>query len=115
MPSGLEGEGSISCYLSIYEFKFALLCRWKLDSASRTLNQVANILLARAGRGGGGGVVEAAAEIARAAARAWFAPILEAACERLAFVLKSLFDLSVERNRSHESDCKQILSSISFF
>ncbi|KAK8969986.1 Dynamin-related protein 5A [Platanthera guangdongensis] len=70
--------------------------------------QVANILLAHAGRGGGGGLVEAAAEIARAAARAWLAPILETACERLAFVLKSLFDLAVERNHNHDSDFWQI-------
>lgn len=70
------------------------------------LLQVANILLAHAGRGGGRGVVEAAAEIARAAARSWFSPLLDTACDRLAFVLRGLFDLAVERNQSHDSSCK---------
>ncbi|KAG0495058.1 hypothetical protein HPP92_006052 [Vanilla planifolia] len=69
--------------------------------------KVANILLAHAGRGAGGGMVEAAAEIARAAARAWLAPILDTACDRLAFVLRSLFDLAMERGRSHDSDYQQ--------
>lgn len=73
------------------------------------MRQVANILLAHAGRGGGGGLTEAAAEIARAAARAWLAPLLDAACERLSFVLKSLFDLALERNRSHDSDCMYLI------
>lgn len=44
-------------------------------------------------------MTEAAAEIARAAARAWLAPLLDTACDRLAFVLQSLFDLAMERNR----------------
>lgn len=70
------------------------------------LHQVANILLAHAGRGGGGGVMEAAAEIARAAARSWFSPLLDTACDRLAFVLRNLFDLAMERNGSLDSSCK---------
>lgn len=70
--------------------------------------QVANILLAHAGRGGGRGVAEAAAEIARAAAKSWLAPLLDTACDRLAFVLGSLFDLALERNRCHDSECKLI-------
>lgn len=67
---------------------------------------MANILLAHAGRGRGRGLTEAAAEIARAAARAWLSPLLETACDRLAFVLLNLFDLALERNCSHEPDCK---------
>nr|KYP50066.1 Dynamin-like protein C [Cajanus cajan] len=67
--------------------------------------RVANILLAHAGRGGGRGITEAAAEIARAAAKSWLAPLLDTACDRLAFVLGSLFDLAIERNRSHDSEC----------
>lgn len=67
------------------------------------MQQVANILLAHAGRGGGGGVAGAAAEIARAAARSWLAPLLDTACDRLAFVLRNLFDLAAERNRNNES------------
>lgn len=70
------------------------------------LKQVANILLAYAGRGGGRGLTEAAAEIARAAARSWLAPLLDTACDRLAFVLGNLFDLALERNHIRDSECK---------
>lgn len=71
-----------------------------------SFSQVANILLAHAGRGGGRGLTEAAAEIARAAARSWLAPLLDTACDRLAFVLGGLFDLALERNRCRDSQCK---------
>lgn len=71
------------------------------------VEQVANILLAHAGRGGGRGVTEAAAEIARAAARSWLAPLLDTACDRLAFVLGNLFDLALERSWSSDSDGKK--------
>lgn len=74
---------------------------------------MANILLAHAGRGGGRGVTEAAAEIARAAARSWLAPLLDSACDRLAFVLGNLFDLALERNRFRNSECKRLLSLLS--
>lgn len=77
---------------------------------------MANILLAHAGRGGNRGSTEAAAEIARAAARSWLAPILETACERLAFVLCTLFDIAMERNHHHHSASKfTIPISASFF
>ncbi|KAF3676151.1 Dynamin-related protein 5A [Capsicum annuum] len=66
--------------------------------------KVANILLAHTGRGGGRGITEAAAEIARAAARSWLAPLLDTACDRLAFVLENLFDISIEKNRGHDSN-----------
>lgn len=78
------------------------------------LKQVANILLAHAGRGGGRGVTEAAAEIARAAARSWFAPLLDTACDRLAFVLGNLFDLALERHQNQDSECKKPSCSPSF-
>lgn len=48
----------------------------------------------------------AAAELARSAARSWLAPLLDAACERLAFVLRNLFDLAMERNHHSHADCK---------
>ena len=67
--------------------------------------QLCTILLAHAGRGGGRGVTEAAAEIARAAAKSWLAPLLDTACDRLAFVLGNLFDLALERNHSCDSEC----------
>ena len=57
--------------------------------------QVANILLAHAGRNGSRGVSEAAAEIARTAAKLWLAPLLDTACDRLAFVLCNLFDIAL--------------------
>ncbi|XP_020575233.1 dynamin-related protein 5A [Phalaenopsis equestris] len=85
----------------MHEFRCAT---YSIECPPVSREKVANILLAHAGRGGGGGVVEAAAEIARAAARAWFAPILDTACERLAFVLRCLFELAAERNRNHDSD-----------
>lgn len=69
---------------------------------------MANILLAHASRGGGRGVTEASAEIARAAARSWLAPLLDTACDRLAFVLRNLFDLALERNRNRDSECKKL-------
>uniref|UniRef100_A0A9I9DDA6 Dynamin-type G domain-containing protein n=1 Tax=Cucumis melo TaxID=3656 RepID=A0A9I9DDA6_CUCME len=72
-------------------------------SSFASWKQVANILLAHAGKRGGRGLTEAAAEIARAAARAWLAPLLDTACDRLAFVLENLFDLALERNRAYES------------
>ncbi|TMW82626.1 hypothetical protein EJD97_005502 [Solanum chilense] len=68
--------------------------------------KVANILLAHTGRGGGRGITEAAAEIARAAARSWLAPLLDTACDRLAFVLGNLFDISIEKNHGNDSNSK---------
>ena len=50
--------------------------------------------------------MQAAAEIARAAARSWLSPLLDTACDRLAFVLGNLFDLALERNQNHDSECK---------
>ncbi|RZC90619.1 hypothetical protein C5167_029752 [Papaver somniferum] len=60
-------------------------------------------LPANAGHGEGGKVTEAAAEIARSAVRSWIAPLLDTVCDRLAFVLRNLFDLAVERNHSYDS------------
>lgn len=70
------------------------------------IRQVANILLAHAGRNGNRGVSEASAEIARTAARSWLAPLLDTACDRLAFVLCNLFDIALERNRHLHTVCK---------
>lgn len=75
------------------------------------VQQVANILLAHAGRGGAGRLTEAAAEIARAFARSWLSPLLDTACDRLAFVLRNLFDLAIERNRVHNLQCKEFYTS----
>lgn len=85
----------------IHEFRCAA---YSIECPSVSREKVANILLAHAGRGGGRGVTEAAAEIARTAARSWLAPLLDTACDRLSFVLGNLFDLALERNRSRNSE-----------
>nr|CAB3478287.1 unnamed protein product [Digitaria exilis] len=77
-------------------------------AASICTHLVANILLAHAGRGGSSGLTEAAAEIARSAARSWLAPLIDTACDRLAFVLQSLFDLAMERNRNEDSQYQNV-------
>ncbi|CAJ1978555.1 unnamed protein product [Sphenostylis stenocarpa] len=83
----------------MHEFRCAA---YSIECPSVSREKVANILLAHAGRGGARGITEAAAEIARAAAKSWLAPLLETACDRLAFVLGCLFDLALERNRSQD-------------
>ncbi|KAI4333658.1 hypothetical protein L6164_018438 [Bauhinia variegata] len=85
----------------MHEFRCAV---YSIKCPPVSREKVANILLAHAGRGGGRGVAEAAAEIARAAARSWLAPLLDTACDRLAFVLGNLFDLALERNRSNDTE-----------
>lgn len=80
-----------------------------INSKLASIFQVANILLAHAGRGGGRGVTEASAEIARTAARSWLAPLLDTACDRLAFVLGSLFEIALERNLNQNSECKNTI------
>ncbi|CAN8288148.1 unnamed protein product [Cochlearia groenlandica] len=79
----------------IHEFRCAA---YSIECPPVSREKVANILLAHAGRGGGRGVTEASAEIARTAARSWLAPLLDTACDRLAFVLGSLFEIALERN-----------------
>ncbi|KAK8706209.1 hypothetical protein V6N13_049784 [Hibiscus sabdariffa] len=85
----------------MHEFRCAA---YSIECPPVSREKVANILLAHAGRGGGRGVTEAAAEIARTAARSWLAPLLDTACDRLAFVLGNLFDIALERNRCSESE-----------
>ncbi|KAG6689298.1 hypothetical protein I3842_11G167500 [Carya illinoinensis] len=85
----------------MHEFRCAA---YSIECPSVSREKVANILLAHAGQGGGRGVTEAAAEIARAAARSWLAPLLGTACDRLAFVLGNLYDLALERNHGHDSE-----------
>lgn len=85
----------------MHEFRCAA---YSVECPPVSREKVANIILAHAGRGGGKGITEAAAEIARAAARSWLAPLLDTACERLAFVLRNLFDLAMEKNQRHHFD-----------
>ncbi|PON40054.1 Dynamin superfamily [Parasponia andersonii] len=85
----------------MHEFRCAA---YSIECPQVSREKVANILLAHASRGGGTGATQAAAEIARAAARSWLAPLLDTACDRLAFVLGNLFDLALERNRNCDSE-----------
>ncbi|XP_071689091.1 dynamin-related protein 5A-like [Rutidosis leptorrhynchoides] len=85
----------------MHEFRCAA---YSVECPPVSREKVANIILAHAGRGGGRGIAEAAAEIARAAAKSWLAPLLDTACERLAFVLRNLFDLAMEKNQHHHFD-----------
>ncbi|XP_021722822.1 dynamin-related protein 5A-like [Chenopodium quinoa] len=85
----------------MHEFRCAA---YSIDCPQVSREKVANILLAHAGRGGSRGITEAAAEIARTAARSWLAPLLDTACDRLAFVLTNLFELANERNQCQNSE-----------
>ncbi|MCL7023665.1 hypothetical protein MKW94_024213 [Papaver nudicaule] len=98
--STLKLYGGAAFERVMHEFRCAT---YSIECPPVSREKVANILLAHAGRGGGGRVTEAAAEIARAAARSWIAPLLDTACDRLAYVLRNLFDLAVERNHSRDS------------
>ncbi|GLT83335.1 hypothetical protein SLE2022_016300 [Rubroshorea leprosula] len=86
----------------MHEFRCAA---YSIECPPVSREKVANILLAHAGRGGCRGATEAAAEIARTAARSWLAPLLDTACDRLAFVLGNLFDIALERNQIRDSEC----------
>ncbi|KAI3803479.1 hypothetical protein L1987_31631 [Smallanthus sonchifolius] len=80
----------------MHEFRCAA---YSVEYPTVSREKMSNITLAHAGRGGGRGIQEAAAEIARAAAKSWLAPLLDTACERLAFVLRNLFVLAMEKNQ----------------
>ncbi|XP_076882953.1 dynamin-related protein 5A-like [Bidens hawaiensis] len=80
----------------MHEFRCAA---YSIEYPTVSREKMSNITLAHAGRGGGRGITEAAAEIARAAAKSWLAPLLDTACDRLAFVLSNLFDLAMEKNQ----------------
>ncbi|KAK1416772.1 hypothetical protein QVD17_25888 [Tagetes erecta] len=79
----------------MHEFKCAA---YSVEYPTVSREKMSNITLAQR-RGGGRGNAEAAADIARAAAKSWLAPLLDIACERLAFVLRNLFDLAMEKNQ----------------
>lgn len=72
----------------------------RFPSASVARDRIANVLLARKGRDNVGGAARAAEDIARQAARELLGPILNAACARLAFVLRRTADVAAERAAS---------------
>ncbi|XP_010273938.1 PREDICTED: dynamin-related protein 5A-like [Nelumbo nucifera] len=98
--SSLRLHGGAAFERVMHEFRCA---SYSIMCPTVSKEKVGNILLAHAVKGGGGGVMEAAADIARATARSWLASLLETACDRLAFVLRNLFELAVERHRNRES------------
>ncbi|KIY98072.1 hypothetical protein MNEG_9891 [Monoraphidium neglectum] len=69
----------------------------RFPSASVARDRIANVLLARKGRDNLGGATRAAEDIARQAARELLSPLLDAACARLAFVLRRTVDAAAER------------------
>ncbi|KAI8477346.1 MAG: P-loop containing nucleoside triphosphate hydrolase protein [Monoraphidium minutum] len=69
----------------------------RFPSASVARDRIANVLLARKGRDNLGGAARAAEDIARQAAREMLAPLLDAACARLAFVLRRSVDAAADR------------------
>ncbi|CAM6098893.1 unnamed protein product [Calypogeia fissa] len=95
--AGLRMYGGAAFERVIDEFRCAA-CSLDCPPISRV--EVANILLAQAGRAG---AAASALTIARAAARSWLGPLLDTACDRLAHILSNLFDLALERIRIHES------------
>ncbi|KAL5989846.1 Dynamin-related protein 5A [Asimina triloba] len=113
-PPVSRGKVNHSVYLVVANYSgYMLACDYQGTNLLTGLLfhlQVANILLAQAGRGGGRGVTEAAAEIARAAARPWLSPLLDVACDRLAFVLRNLFEIAMERSHSHDSNGNGIVN-----
>ncbi|KAL6845577.1 hypothetical protein ACP4OV_025072 [Aristida adscensionis] len=102
--STLKLYGGAAFERVMHEFRCAT---YSMECPQVSREKVANILLAHAGRGGSSGLTEAAAEIAREAARSWLAPLIDTASDRLAFVLQSLFDLAMERNRTNDSKYNQ--------
>ncbi|KAF8751436.1 hypothetical protein HU200_012112 [Digitaria exilis] len=103
--SSLKLYGGAAFERVMHEFRCAT---YSMECPQVSREKVANILLAHAGRGGSSGLTEAAAEIARSAARSWLAPLIDTACDRLAFVLQSLFDLAMERNRNEDSQYQNV-------
>ncbi|GBF90887.1 hypothetical protein Rsub_03742 [Raphidocelis subcapitata] len=69
----------------------------RFPTASVARDRIANVLLARKGRDNLGGAARAAEDIARQAARELLGPLLDAACARLAFVMRRTVDAAAER------------------
>ncbi|KAL2611519.1 hypothetical protein R1flu_023211 [Riccia fluitans] len=95
--AGLRMYGGAAFERLLEEFRCAA-CSLDCPPISRV--EVANILLAQAGRAG---AASAAITIARAAAKSWLSPLLDTACNRLGYILSGLFDLALERIRMEES------------
>eukprot|EP00878_Enallax_costatus_P025746 GHUV01027572.1.p1 GENE.GHUV01027572.1~~GHUV01027572.1.p1 ORF type:complete len:414 (+),score=163.76 GHUV01027572.1:164-1405(+) len=67
-------------------------------SAAVARDRVANVLLAYKGKNHLGGAARAAEDIARQTARELLGPLLDAACSRLAFVLRKALDIAADKS-----------------
>lgn len=75
-------------------YKTLIVLNWRSAVAQ---NKMANVLLAYKGRNRFGGYGQAAEDIARSTAREALGPLLDAACARLANVLRRCYDISSEK------------------
>eukprot|EP00775_Hariotina_reticulata_P011152 gene11152-11304_t len=67
-------------------------------TAAVARDRVANVLLAYKGKNHLGGAARAAEDIARQTARELLGPLLDAACSRLAFVLRKALEIAAEKS-----------------
>lgn len=67
-------------------------------AAAVARDRVANVLLAYKGKNHLGGAARAAEDIARQTARELLGPLLDAACSRLAYVLRKALDIAADKS-----------------
>ncbi|CAI5520090.1 unnamed protein product [Closterium sp. Naga37s-1] len=107
---GLRLYGGAALMRVVHEFSIAT---WAVPCPNTSREKVANALLAKQaafGSSGASGVSSAAVaatatEVARAAVLARFAPLMDALCARIAFLLRRLLDVALQRVKS-ESQAK---------
>ncbi|CAI5479439.1 unnamed protein product [Closterium sp. Yama58-4] len=102
---GLRLYGGAALMRVVHEFSIAA---WAVPCPNTSREKVANALLAKQaafGSSGASGVSSAAVaatatEVARAAVLARFAPLMDALCARIAFLLRRLLDVALQRVKS---------------
>lgn len=80
-------------------------------------DRLRNIMYAYKGKHHNGGAAKAAEDIARQAAKEALGPLLDAACVRLAFILRRLFDIAADRaaaTRKHRSWLRHVAPVVPF-
>ncbi|CAI5974423.1 unnamed protein product [Closterium sp. NIES-65] len=108
---GLRLYGGAALMRVVHEFSIAA---WAVPFPNTSREKVANALLAKQAAFGSSGVsgvssaavAATATEVARAAVLARFAPLMDALCARIAFLLRRLLDVALQRVKS-ESQAKQ--------
>lgn len=93
--AGLRLLGGAAFERCLDEFQEAAAAL-RFPAAAAARDRVANALLARKGRDPAGGAARAAEDLARRAAREMLAPLLDAACARLGFVLRRAVDAAID-------------------